>query len=589
MAYDVSKAFERIENDLLDSMIRNLGRHKAEETAEGFEWEQWQVAQLKELERFKRANAKKYSREFANINSKISTAIQEAYKQGMDDEEMSILEAIKNGFELYSGKDNLGASFFSINERKLNALLNSVEHDMKTAEHAVLRYTDDQYRRTIFDAQVAANTGAKTYEQSVDMATKDFLSRGITCIQYSNGAMVNIVSYTDMAIRTATKRAYLMGEGVKRQEWGIHTVILNKRSNACPLCMPFEGKVLIDDVWSGGSADDGPYPLLSSAMAAGLYHPNCKDKHTTYFPGISSEPEKIFTNQELDDIKERQLLDNKVQHAKRQEKRFSRLSQFSLDEDNIQKYTLRAEEWSKLKSNAEENLKYFEAEKGYKLYQELSLESDSDYKKFINRQRLPRDTSGVASKKIAAETRHTYIDVTRKKFKGGTELGQDLFARLADQSAIATIAETGVVRYESGKLFLNMYKDVDDPRGPGTGYFHEFGHQIDEKLGWEFTKDKKILQLLRKDFINLSDETIFEAIHINDKASSASDILGALSEGRIQGKYSHSLVYWEKKGNIESEFFAHVFEAQFDDERREILEKTFPESYNYVINKLKER
>ena len=589
MAYDVSKAFERIENDLLDSMIRNLGRHKAEETAEGFEWEQWQVAQLKELERFKRANAKKYSKEFANINSKISTAIQEAYRQGMDDEEMSILEAIKNGFEFNSGKDNLGASFFAINERKLNALLNSVEHDMKTAEHAVLRYTDDQYRRTIFDAQVAANTGAKTYEQSVDMATKDFLSRGITCIQYSNGAMVNIVSYTDMAIRTATKRAYLMGEGVKRQEWGIHTVILNKRSNACPLCMPFEGKVLIDDVWSGGSADDGPYPLLSSAMAAGLYHPNCKDKHTTYFPGISSNPEKIFTNQELDDIKERQLLDNKVQYAKRQEKRFSRLSQFSLDEDNVQKYTLRAEEWSKLKSNAEENLKYFEAEKGYKLYQEFSLESDSDYKKFINRQRLPRDTSGVASKKIAAETRHTYIDATRKKFKDGTELGQDLFARLADQSAIATIAETGVVRYESGKLFLNMYKDVDDPRGPGTGYFHEFGHQIDEKLGWEFTKDKKILQLLRKDFINLSDETIFEAIHINDKASSASDILGALSEGRIQGKYSHSLVYWEKKGNIESEFFAHVFEAQFDDERREILEKTFPESYNYVINKLKER
>ena len=589
MAYDVSKAFERIENDLLDSMIRNLGRHKAEETSEGFEWEQWQVAQLKELERFKRANAKKYSKEFANINSKISTAIQEAYKQGMDDEEMSILEAIKNGFEFNSGTDNLGASFFAINERKLNALLNSIEHDMKTAEHAVLRYTDDQYRRTIFDAQVAANTGAKTYEQSVDMATKDFLSRGITSIQYSNGAMVNIVSYADMAIRTATKRAYPMGEGVKRQEWGIHTVILNKRSNACPLCMPFEGKVLIDDVWSGGSADDGPYPLLSSAMAAGLYHPNCKDKHTTYFPGISSEPEKIFTNQELNDIKERQLLDNKVQHAKRQEKRFSRLSQFSLDEDNVQKYTLRAEEWSKLKSNAEENLKYFEAEKGYKLYQELSLESDSDYKKFINRQRLPRDTSGVASKKIAAETRHMYIEATRKKFKDGTELGQALFARLADQEAIATIAETGVVRYESGKLFLNMYKDVDDPRGPGTGYFHEFGHQIDEKLGWEFTKDNKILQLLRKDFINLSDETIFEAIHINDKASSASDILGALSEGRIQGKYSHSLVYWEKKGNIESEFFAHVFEAQFDDERREILEKTFPESYNYIINKLKER
>ncbi|MBY5033889.1 phage minor capsid protein [Streptococcus gallolyticus] len=404
MAYDVSKVFERIENDLLDSMVSNLGRHKAEETAEGFEWEQWQVAQLKELERFKRINAKRYGKEFANINSKISTAIQEAYKQGMDDEEMSILEAIKNGFELSSPAGGVG--FFAINERKLNTLLNSVEHDMQTAEHAVLRYTDDQYRRTIFDAQVAANTGAKTYEQAVDMATKDFLSRGITCIQYSNGAMVNIASYADMAIRTATKRAYLMGEGVKRQEWGIHTVILNKRSNACPLCMPFEGKVLIDDVWSGGSTDDGPYPLLSSAMAAGLYHPNCKDKHTTYFPGISSEPEKTFTQQEIEDVKERQLLENKVTYAKRQEKRFERLANFSLDKQNVKKYTSRQKEWNKVKKVTEKQLKSFEAEKDYKFYQEIQLESDSDYKKFINRQQLPRDTSGMATKRMAAETRH---------------------------------------------------------------------------------------------------------------------------------------------------------------------------------------
>lgn len=28
-------------------------------------------------------------------------------------------------------------------------------------------------------------------------------------------------------------------------------------------------------------------------MAGGLYHPNCKDGHTTYFPGISDKPEKV--------------------------------------------------------------------------------------------------------------------------------------------------------------------------------------------------------------------------------------------------------------------------------------------------------
>ena len=51
MGYDVSRAFERIENELLESMIRNLKKHKAEETELGFEWPQWQAVQLEEVPR----------------------------------------------------------------------------------------------------------------------------------------------------------------------------------------------------------------------------------------------------------------------------------------------------------------------------------------------------------------------------------------------------------------------------------------------------------------------------------------------------------------------------------------------------------
>ena len=32
--------------------------------------------------------------------------------------------------------------------------------------------------------------------------------------------------------------------------------MMNKRGNPCPKCLPFVGKILIDDVWSGGSAKD---------------------------------------------------------------------------------------------------------------------------------------------------------------------------------------------------------------------------------------------------------------------------------------------------------------------------------------------
>ena len=365
MGYDVSRAFERIENELLESMTRNLKKHKAEETELGIEWTQWQAIQLEELHRFKQEAAKKYGLEFKSMNKKIRETIANASLQGASDEELNVLKALEKGYVLKRER-GLSAGFFQTNQKRLDALMNAVEHDMKTAQTAVLRYANDQYRKIIFQSQVAASSGALTYEKAVDMATSDFLKNGLNCITYSNGAVHNIVSYADMAVRTASKRAYLMGEGQKRQEWGVSTVILNKRFNACPLCMPFEGKVLIDDVWSGGSSKDGPYPLMSSAMAAGLYHPNCKDKHSTYFEGISSKPESRYY-EEKPVIKERQLIENKLNHAKRQAKSYNRLAKNSLDAENQEVYRARASEWRGKVKGYREQLNSFEEAHGLEL------------------------------------------------------------------------------------------------------------------------------------------------------------------------------------------------------------------------------
>lgn len=365
MGYDVSRAFERIENELLESMTRNLKKHKAEETELGIEWTQWQAIQLEDLHRFKQEAAKKYGLEFKSMNKKIRETIANASLQGASDEELNVLKALEKGYVLKRER-GLSAGFFQTNQKRLDALMNAVEHDMKTAQTAVLRYANDQYRKIIFQSQGAASSGAITYEKAVDMATSDFLKKGINCITYSNGAVHNIVSYADMAVRTASKRAYLMGEGQKRQEWGISTVILNKRFNACPLCMPFEGKVLIDDVWSGGSSKDGPYPLMSSAMAAGLYHPNCKDKHSTYFEGISSKPESRYY-EEKPVIKERQLIENKLNNAKRQAKSYNRLAKNSLDAENQETYRARATEWDNNVKQYREQLDSFEEKNGLEL------------------------------------------------------------------------------------------------------------------------------------------------------------------------------------------------------------------------------
>lgn len=348
--YDIGKAFRAVENELMGSMIRNMKRHRLEEIDEGKEWEMWQALQLQALEEYKKANKTRFQGKFSDIDGAISSIISEARAQGGMAQEIKILNAIKKGFKPSKASKNsvtTMAGFFRINDRKLDALIRATQNDFKKAEHAMLRMAEDQYRKVIFNAQVYANTGAGTYEKAVDMATKDFLSRGINCIEYANGARHTITDYATMAIKTASKRAYLTGEGEKRQEWGISLVIMKKRGNACPKCLPFVGKVLIDDVWSGGTQSDGPYMLMSTAIARGLYHPRCKDTHTTYFEGIT-KPGASYTKAELQDIEDDYRQDQKEQYAKRQEERFGRLARYSLDEGNKRRYNNKESEWAKV-------------------------------------------------------------------------------------------------------------------------------------------------------------------------------------------------------------------------------------------------
>ena len=344
-SYDIGKAFAAIENELIASMIRNMRRHKVEEVKEDKQWSMWQAEQLKSLEKYKKANQKKYSKQFRDINTQIEGLIKAAKTEGSMSQEIAILEAIKRGFPARKAAAGATAEFFKLNQRKLEALFKATTKDMQKAETAVLRMANDQYRKAIFNAQVYANSGAGTYEQAVDMATKDMLSAGLNCVEYKNGARHTLADYAYMAVQTASKRAYLQGEGQKRQEWGISTVVMNKRGNPCPKCLPWVGKVLIDDVWSGGSRKDGKYPLMSKAIAAGLYHPRCKDSHTTYFEGISTPPDDKFTKKELKVIEKNIKHEEKRQYVDRQVNKYSRLQKYSLDGQNQKSYGIKASEW----------------------------------------------------------------------------------------------------------------------------------------------------------------------------------------------------------------------------------------------------
>lgn len=374
--YNIREAFEKIEDELIDSMMRNFSRHRAEETKEGYNWTQWQAEQLKSLEEYRKHNAKKFGKRFKTINSKVEEMIRTAKADGNASQEAEILEAVKDGFKAPKKPSaHSTAEFFKMNDRKLDALIKSTTDDLKRAETAVLRMSNDKYRKAIFNAQVAMNTGAVTYEKAVDMACKDMLNAGLNCVEYKNGARHTLSDYADMAVKTANKRAYLRGEGEKRAEWGVSLVVVNSRQGGCPDCAKYIGKVFIDDVYSNGKKSDGNYPLLSTAIKNGLFHPRCKDSTSTYYPELD-DLDAPLSEDEIKELDRQRGIEEKQQYAQRQAERFDRRAEYSLDEDNKRIAQTRADEWHDRANTLEEKTKQFSLNTNEQKYYRPVFEED---------------------------------------------------------------------------------------------------------------------------------------------------------------------------------------------------------------------
>ena len=577
--YDLAAAFEAIEDELIRSMIRNMDRHRAEETREGGQWSMWQAEQLKALEKYKRENQKRYKGRFKTLNREIEDLIRRARQTGGMEQEKRILQAIRKGFKVqgrnrYPAHEAMTAEFFKLNDRKLEALIEATTHDMEAAEAAVLRKANDDYRKAIFNAQVYANTGAGTYEKAVDMATKDMLSRGLNCIVYANGARHTLSDYADMAIRTASKRAYLQGEGEKRQEWGISTVIVNKRGNPCPKCLPFVGKVLIDDVWSGGPEDGidpetgKKYPLMSYAISKGLYHPRCKDSHTTYFPGISTADD-TWTKEELKAIGQEYEAEQKQQYAKRQEEKYERLAEYSLDAENKKRYGIKTQS----------------------LHEQYESDILGRFKKLF---------SGENS-----ELEQVQVKFVKKVNENPIQSVQKILLNSYSRVKIKKWDKPNS-RFDDKNWCVMIGRSIDD-----TTIAHELFHEIDAT--YEISENRHLLTALEKDadlIIKKSKKygndvaSMIKSLYpeefvktdtgrmvIKAEHRGLSDILHGLSYGEIDMGYGHRRPgYWEKNLNIERETWAQIGRSLYQNDPKDIemVRYLLPNTYKRVLEILEE-
>ena len=218
---EIVELFEQLELHLINSLKRNLMRHRRQEQDEGGKdgvpenWEAWQSAKLRDVRRFRRENEKILGEYMPTIEEETEKLLREQYAE--------------------DGADG----FFGSSNPKLESLIHEMQNNEVRVKQGCLRYMSDVYRKTILRTATAMNAGGMSMHKAVDEATADFLAQGINCIRYSNGRLVNIASYAEMALRTCNTRAMLMGEAKQRERLGIDTVLVSQYGACSDTCLPW--------------------------------------------------------------------------------------------------------------------------------------------------------------------------------------------------------------------------------------------------------------------------------------------------------------------------------------------------------------
>ena len=352
---DIAKIFEEIELRLIASLKRNLSRHKAEEEKEGFEWSAWQAEKLNNIDNFRKENAQIADEYVDVIDDETRQLMTDQFHEGEHTAEQSVIDVSESGVNVpdvpaqpqppEAPTAMPDDHFFGVNKPKMDKLMEDVTTLEKTALTAAVRNMDDVYRTTLNKVQLMMGTGSITLNEAIDLATRDFLDKGINCIVYADGRRVNIADYVRMALRTTSTRATLQGAAKRFAELGYDTVLISQYRGCSETCEPYQGKVYIDDVftiWNGArSGDFGKsnycdkwFMLLSVAIRGGLFHPNCRHTMGQYIEGLTKIPQPIPAEK----IREQRELEEKQRAMERKIRALKRKVEGTQDEKKVKEY-----------------------------------------------------------------------------------------------------------------------------------------------------------------------------------------------------------------------------------------------------------
>lgn len=171
---------------------------------------------------------------------------------------------------------------------KARAMAEATMADLRVATSGLDRLTERILRDAVNAGSLEVLGGDVTRRAAAQHVLDRVASSGITGFVDRAGRNWSLPTYAEMAVRTTAGQAAVQGHVDQLQDVGVDLVRVSDAPRECPLCRPWEGKVLslsgqVGAVIAPNARGGDPVKVqvagtLEQAQAAGLQHPNC-------FPG----------------------------------------------------------------------------------------------------------------------------------------------------------------------------------------------------------------------------------------------------------------------------------------------------------------
>lgn len=294
---DQVEAITRVTGQLYRDAELAILRQVTRRLAAGLDAPDWAVRRLAQVGTLRRA----VERILGVVGDQAADAIREALARAYRSGSASALADVPARMLPHEPTVQAAAGVTLPRTPVIESLATALVDDVGQRHSNVLRHVVDVYQAVIQRATAVSVAGGMTRREASQWAYQRFVDQGVTSFVDSAGRRWRLSSYVEMGVRTVTQRAAVQGQTDRLQSAGLDLVIISDSPRECPLCRPWEGKVLsisgstprgqveMESMVGPGMVTVDIAGSLTEARAAGLFHPNCTHSARAYLPGATRQ------------------------------------------------------------------------------------------------------------------------------------------------------------------------------------------------------------------------------------------------------------------------------------------------------------